>query len=144
VANCWTRDIYGLYALCPRKSEPLTENMIKLVEPSLAAADGAYAWGSEDLPYRDAVGVRDSIGARSPKASYAYIAMTHDEAGRPYDAGDGRHPSKYAFCAYPVHATPMPTYIVNEGRTIWCKETRGARVTRWPADPAAEGWRKLD
>lgn len=140
IQNYWVRDVYGLFALCPRGGARTPENMIRLVEPALACADSTRPepWGGE-------VDVAAAVGAYSPKDGYLFIAMTHDATGAPYDSGSGRNWGQYAFCAYPVsHSVENPTFIMNESFVIFRKNTRGAPVLRWPADLTAEGWTKLD
>lgn len=113
---------------------------IKLIERSVANADGAPL-----KPLADG----------EPKAGYLYRAITFDETGAPYDSGKGRNLSKFGFCAYPsdYHDTAwyrrktdvsIFTFIVNEENTIWRKDLQGAPALKWPKDPLAEGWSKLD
>lgn len=140
VANFWVRDVYGLFALCPRGGPATSELMIKLVEPSLASADAA-----RPTPRDGEAAVEIAVGSYSPKNGYVFIAMTHDATGRPYDDGSGRNFGKYGFCAYPIDASDRhPTFIMDETLDVYRKDTRGAPVLRWPAHPEAEGWRRLD
>jgi hypothetical protein len=134
INDFWVGDVSRLYYLEARK-EP-----IKLIELSVANADG--------VP-------KEPLESLHAKAGYLYAAMKTDEAGAPYDRGGGRNPEKFAFCAYPERYKPRAwyrqnvdtatlTFIVNEANIIYRKDTGAAPVTRWPKDPAAEGWIKLD
>lgn len=134
VNDFWVGDVSALYFMEARGEK------IKLIELSVANADGA--------PLKP-------IDAPSVKAGYKFIAMKTDETGAPYDRGGGRNPGKFAFCAYPAEYKPKTwyrsrldtatlTFIVNEENWIWTQDNGGKPVTRWPKDPRAEGWRKMD
>lgn len=79
-----------------------------------------------------------------PKAGALYAVIPLDASGRPYDDGSGRNAEAFALCAWYVPGAGRLTLIVNEDLAIWVKDTGNAPVDRWPRDPAAEGWRKLD
>jgi len=144
VNDFWTGDVAGLYRIRPEGSnEP-----IKLIDNSLAAAD---AWPRKDLPLHR---IELSVSPLRPKAGYLYCALTSDDAGQPYrqdtkgknSLGAFHNPAKFAFCAYPERypARGRQTYLVNEEGCVYRKDTGGKPVTRWPADPRAEGWQSLD
>jgi len=135
VNDFWVGDVSRLYYL-EVKRQPL-----RLIERSVADADGA-----PKEPLQD---------ARS-KARFRFAAMKFDETGAPYDRGGGRNPEKYGFCAYPETYQAKKTwyqssvdlsqftFIVNEDNVIWKKDLGGAPAVKWPKDPPAEGWSKLD
>ncbi len=134
VNDYWVGDVSALYFL-QRGGEA-----IKLIEPSVANADGAPL-----APLPD----------RSPRAGYLYAVMKIDETGQPYDQGGGRNRNKFAYCAYPekykegswpnahIYETKL-SFIINEDGVMWKKDLKGAPATQWPRDLAAEGWTKLD
>jgi type II secretory pathway pseudopilin PulG len=174
VGNYWVRDVYGLYALCPSTNQksigtPSVREMIKLVEPSLAAADGGgLGVGPGCVP------VADAVGMMSTKASYVYIAFESYESssgkveryaeegaipamGRCFNAG------KYGYFTAPVKLSGGKMFfIVTEDITIWRQSvpsgyqgtyTPGRLVmsgapfgpgTAVPLAPGAGGWAKLD
>jgi hypothetical protein len=135
VNDYWVGDVSRLYYL-EVQGQP-----IKLIERSVADADGAPS-----KPLQDP---RSKVGFR-------FAAIKLDETGVPYDRGNGRNPEKYGFCAYPVTYRAKTawyqnsldlaqfTYIVNEENIIWKKDLGGAPAAKWPKDPLAEGWSKLD
>jgi hypothetical protein len=113
---------------------------IKLIERSVANADGA--------PWKP-------LAEGQAKAGYLYRAIKSDPTGAPYDSGHGRNPSKFGFCAFPSdyhdaawyrRSTDVSiyTFILNEENVIWRKDLQGAPALKWPKDPYAEGWTKLD
>lgn len=131
IEDYWTADVSGLYYLA------VEGRPISLIEPALAMADAN--------PDTDSRHPRVAMEPSQPKAGYRFIAMQEDETGRPYNAKDGRHLSKYGFCAYPVAKNAgRYTFIVNQDAVIWRKDTGGTQVLSWPVDPAAEGWSRLD
>lgn len=134
INDYWVGDVSQLYL---RKGP---EGQIRLIELSVAMADGS-PWAP--LPDTRA------------KAGFRYAAIKTDETGAPYDRGGGHNPEKYGFCAYPeVYKTKawyrsandlaQFTFIINEDNIIWKKDLGGAPATKWPKDPLAEGWTRLD
>jgi hypothetical protein len=149
VNDFWTGDVAGLYTL---KSGG---DSIKLIELSIALADAApleagAAAGQYVAP--------STLGNPGPKAGYHYRVMTHDNSSgksEPYatstggtpDLGKVHHVSCFGFCAYPAEygATGTKTYIINEGYTIFWKDTQGEPVLEWPTDAELKAdWTKLD
>jgi len=179
VQNFWVRDVYGLYALCPspdgtKAAKPDPSAMIKLVEPSLAGADG-----TGKVPCDGSVPAVASIGMWSPKASYVYRALeAYEEGGRqmPYASpgpvaahGAAYHLTRYGFITQPATSAAGATriFIADESCTIWRFTTEssykgtyrggampnatftwsGSAVTPampYPETPGAAGWSKLD
>lgn len=134
IKDFWVGDVSRLYYL-EAKGQPL-----KLILMSVAEADGAP---------------KGPLVRPEATFNYRFAAIATDEAGTPYDRGNGRNPDKFAFCAYPDQYRRNPwylnekhgtifTFIINEAKTVWKKDLGGAAVTRWPKDPAAEGWSRLD
>ncbi len=136
--NYWVRDVYGLFALCPRGETVDASHMIKLVEPSLASADAGRPQG-----YAGLVAPVDAIGSYSPRAGYVYAMIPRDADGRPYDDGTG-HGVHFAVCSYPVSPSAgQHTFIMDDTITIWRKRVDGP-VQQWPRDLRAEGWERVD
>ncbi len=143
VRDFWTGDVAGLYALRPGDSQ----RSIRLIDPSIAAADGAPL--SEDIPENRWAPLP---GPAQPKGGYYFLAMTHDgskgDASYQQDTngtsleGPYYNPAPFAFCAYPADHPSLGrfTFIVSEAGHVWKKDTGGEPVTRWPANPRAEGW----
>jgi general secretion pathway protein G len=152
VNDFWVADVYSLYALCPLlidgnalKPDPKPERSkaILLIEPSAAEADAAPT----KVPGRLA-----APDVPAAKAGYFFRAVEKDEEGKPYgEDTDGRgekfrNRTKFAFCAYPADYGKggKLTFLMTEDCTIWRKDTGGKPVTQTPAEPAKEGWSKLD
>lgn len=134
ISDFWVGDVAALWYM---KAGGVP---IELIERSVANADGAPL-----KPLSDA----------RAKAGYLYRAIPKDEDGKPYDEGNGRNTSKFAFCCYPEEYRPKAwyrddlsvttlTFIINEDGVIWKKDTGAAPVTKWPKDLWGEGWSKLD
>jgi hypothetical protein len=131
----WVGDVAGLYVLesgyGADKGQP-----IKLIELSVAAADVAPMTAIS------------KYAGPSPKAGYHFAVIPYQADGKPYDLGNNRNPSAFAFCAFPVEYDERwrrYTFIVNEENTIYRKKIpKPARIRQWPADLKAEGWEKLD
>ena len=172
--NFWVRDVYGLYALNPSKdgeavpNAPTMDFAIKLIEPSIASADGG---GLSPAP--GCVPVANAVSIQSPKAQYVFIAFeSFDTGGRstPYGA-DGNIKAwgkcfnfgRYAFMAAPVTTSAGKViFATNEDNTIWRVPVgpgysatyspgkltwSGAPIApgaAYPARPGSEGWSKLD
>lgn len=136
IQDFWTGDVAGLYTLKPAGS---TE-MIKLIELSVAAADAEPLNEGAELA---------GLAEREPKAGYLFRVMTHDASGgapEAYHAGSNRNVSKFGFCAYPAEygTGGTMTLILNEGNTVFQKDTGGEPVLEWPSDADLRGWSKLD
>jgi len=144
----WVRDVAGLYGLEPATGAAPGEgapgkdatNIIKLIEPSAAMADATEGrWIYPALEFPETM----------PKAGYYFAALTYyQSAGKSqrYHEGNGLHVDQFGFVAYPAEygVNGRRTYIVSEDNTIWTKDLEGEEIDTWPADPSAEGWKKLD
>lgn len=121
VQDFWVQDVRSL-ATMTVKGQPLN-----LIEEPLANSD-----------------LRPDGTALAHHGYFVAVILT-DAQGKSYDLGKGRNPEHFAFCTYPANASSgRMTYIINEENRVWAANTGGLPVSRWPADPAAEGWRSLD
>jgi hypothetical protein len=131
----WTADVAGLYAL-----EDANGQMLKFLDFSMAKADvkplrEAYSWQPPEKA--------------QPKAGYFWRVIERDAEGKPYrqdNDGDGKsctNPSKYAVCAFPAEYNKdgIRTFITNESKLVYYKDTGGKPVVQWPGDdPLKQGW----
>jgi hypothetical protein len=106
IANYWVHDVYSLHAMVPSPdgqtpgdvSRP--ERMIRLIEPSIAAAD---ATGALILP--GVVSPERAIGAFRPRQSYVFRMFREYERhpGPGVEAyGGPKHATKFGLVALPV------------------------------------------
>jgi prepilin-type N-terminal cleavage/methylation domain-containing protein len=132
VLDFWTRDVSGLYGMCPIGStEP-----IKLIELSVCGAD-ANPLGTAATPAAAEEMAASSFTLVTPKASYWYLSLINDELGIPYrmtttnglsplDAVDWFHTTKFGFLAFPESYTSgRSMFYVNEGNTLFKRSTTG-------------------
>lgn len=122
IQDFWRSDIQGLYSLKPEGSE----EMIKLIEISVAGADGKPA-----TPV-------DSFTVASPKAGYWYRALRFRDEKEP-------DPNRFAAAGYP--STPgagLHMFVISHENTIYRKLFDGTVPEAYPDDPLKEGWQKLD
>lgn len=141
VNDFWTGDVAGLYTTLPMGAN----QMIRLIELDLAAADGAPL-------DEEALG---KLAERQPKAGYWFRAMQKDNAQNPpaeYQqatiAGGAKthNTSQFGFVCYPAEygVTGVRTYIVNENNTLFWKDTQGEAVLEWPDDATLREWTRSD
>jgi type II secretory pathway pseudopilin PulG len=103
--------------------------------------------GLIDQPTADADGANPG---RVHRMGYYFAAVPRyeDASGeeKSYDDGTGRNPRRFGLCGYPAGYpdSGRETYLIGEDGVCWGKDTRGRRVTLFPADPKAAGWRRLD
>ncbi len=139
VNDFWTGDVAGLYCLT-NAGEP-----IKLIDASIAAADSApLEAGGEHA-------AMTNFATMGPKSGYFFRAIPHyqeepDGKEIPYNNATKRNASRFGFCAYPAQyeSSGRVTFILNEGNSMWAKDTQGRPVGVFPADPSAEGWRPMN
>ncbi len=144
INDFWTGDVAGLYTLVPAGGK----DPIKLIEVSVAAADAA--------PLNDGADLLKFVPL-APKAGYHFRVMTTDNSSgtpEPYGVdtrgeksrGKVYNASCFGFCVYPAEygVTGTRTFIINEGNTIFAKDTEGEPVPEWPSDADLRGWSKLD
>ena len=123
VQDFWVRDVRSLATMT------VNGKPINLIDEGLAHAD--FTPGMD--------------GAALAHNGYFVAAIPADAQGKSYDRGKGRNPEQFAFCTYPATVSSgRMTYIINEENRVWAANTGGRPVIRWPADPAAAGWRSLD
>ena len=141
--NFWVGPLFGLYALNPSTDGGATAPaaataaaMIKVVEPSIAGADGAINAGGGGL-------VTPTLAVstvRSPKSGYVFTMLSRDDssaAGALYadtvvagQAYSGFHNfGRFAVITVPVsRGTGTQMYAVNEDATIYRLELNTAYV----------------
>lgn len=142
VNNFWVQDLAGLYGLDGGTGAPAKEgsaNLIKLIEPGLAAADATE--GRLEYP---------GMPSGDPEAfeGYYFAALKFEVIGgitETLNDGKGRNPDCFAYIAYPAEygVTGKRSFIVNEDNTIWCRDLEGREFDTFPAAPAALGWGKV-
>jgi len=82
-----------------------------------------------------------------PSAYYGYffsaVPQYEDADGQPraYNDGKNRNASRYGICAYPEKQGP--TFIIDERREVWEKDTSGQPVELMPARPGQDGWKRI-
>ena len=131
IQDFWTRDLSGLYTLCPVGStEP-----IKLIEIGMAGADSRPLGSAAANTAGDETAIT-AFTISAPKAMYWFLAMTSDETGdvyaqatngiAPLTAQPWFHFSKFAFAAYPESfSTGRQMFYVNESNTIFKRTLKG-------------------
>jgi dienelactone hydrolase len=149
VKDVWVGDVSGLYRIDPG------QGMLKLIDLSYALADAspAVALDADGIFPGDKKTKFRAAGKPAPKSGYLFVAMQkyQEEGAGPYlnyDTGNGRNPSRFAFCAYPSQYGKAGTftYVSCESGTIFRKDTGGAPVRQWMSDRElmSGDWRKMD
>lgn len=143
IQDFWAGDIAGLYAL---KADG---ERIKLIELSVAAADAAPL----EIP-----GALAPLDNRGPRGGYLFQAMDRDASAEPPEdyrqdtqgvrkLGKVFHHAKFGACCFPAEygTSGLRTFILNEGNTIFWKDTNGEPVLEWPSDAELRAeWKRLD
>jgi prepilin-type N-terminal cleavage/methylation domain-containing protein len=136
INDFWTRDVCGLYGVCPVGS---TE-MVKLIEISVAGADYFPGDSGTTAPAVNTEAGQSFYSTKSPKAGYWYRTVGSDEDGNAYAQATGGlnwtgsffNNSKFGFECFPdTRSAGRNYFIVNEGNSIF---KRG--VTQSYAKPA--------
>lgn len=125
IQDFWTRDVSGLYTLCPIGSD----QPVKLIDLSLCGAD------SNPLGTAPTPSVSDHIDnsyftIRAPKASFWYLALENDDSGQPYAGASFGiapftdlpwfHRTKFGFLTYPEnYSAGRQIFIVNEVHAVF-------------------------
>jgi hypothetical protein len=147
VNDFWVGDVAGLYTIDGGSG------MIKLIEVSIALADGAPL---EKGAAGGKIPALTDVGQPGPKAGYYFRVMTHDTSNgkselyaQDTDAKMGKvhNTSSFGFCAYPAEygVTGTRTFIINEGNVLFSKDTAGEPVHEWPSnDELKSEWQKMD
>lgn len=155
----WTGDVFGLYGVYPASSDgtliangPSATTCAKLIEPSIASADGDFGvvltYGTDYT----GVDIADSIVNFSPKAGYFYRAFRESETA-PGTAttiqddtdgatffGDVHDFGRYAFMACPVsRGNGTFIFIVNEDATIYRIPVGGSYTAVYTGGTATSG-----
>ena len=118
VNDFWTADVAGLYRY-------------GLIDRSIAEADARPLAPLTPEPI--------------PKSGYYFVAMVTDESEDPPErlrqeadkaSGKVHHRAKFAFCAHPAEygVTGGATFILNDGNTIFCRQTYSDIILEWPSD----------
>ena len=130
IKDYWTRDVSGLYTVCPiGSSDP-----VRLIELSICGAD-ANPLGAAANP-APASHVTNAYFTRpSPKASYWFLALTNDQDGSPYaSTSNGAPPfdqpwfnlTRYAFMAFPDSTSGgRQIFLVNEDHVVLKRQLTG-------------------
>ena len=143
INDFWTGDVAGLYCMTAADVKGNRDEMMKLIEISVAGAD------SSPLPDGAAGGEYasiDRVTMRGPKAGYQFAAIRVDGSGKPYNDGSCRNPVEFGVCAFP-QAKPAGkfAFIISEDNTIFKSPTDLSPVQKWPSDNELRmSWSKLD
>ena len=132
IQDFWRGDVSGLYGARPAGSE----EMIKLIEISVAGADTAPLDGGPGLV------ARDQYVVFAPKAGYWFRALHHDD-----EDPDALDPQRFAACAYPAFYPKggRKTYVLSEGHAIYQRDTGGRPPDVFPdPDTLKRDWTPLD
>lgn len=119
INDFWTADVAGLWVhgeLVPRALAAADTRPVAPIVPSPVPKDGYFFI------------VMEGDGSEFPPEDYRTETDKH--------SGKVHHLSKFAFCAYPAeyNVSGSPTWIINEGNSIYMGDTGGKPVTRWPND----------
>jgi len=135
VMDFWTADLFGLYGMIPLegvaiivpKDSDSAGNYLKLLEPSLAAADGR----TDQALYGNAE-FASSIGLGSPRRGYVFRALhnevtggtattlLNDTDGAAQFYGPCHDCDRFAYIAFPVSLkSGRAAYVINEDNTVW-------------------------
>lgn len=148
VNDFWTGDVAGLYCMTRADTPGDSDEPIRLIEMSAAAADAA------PLEEGAAGGEYGSFTSfLSAKAGYLFQAMTVDDNGDPYaEDTDGKtgpvhNEFGFGFCAFPELHGPggNQTFIINEDNTVYRTNNGGEPVLQWPSNEELEMvWTRVD
>lgn len=142
----WVADVSGLWRV------EAQGDAIRLIEMAVGAADAKPAVVMDKagpLP-QDSKTKLALLGKAMPKNGYLFAAVEKyvDENGKAakYDEGNGRNPSRFAFCAFPAEygKTGKMTFLIDENNTVMRKDTGGKAVELFPADPRKDAWQRME
>ncbi len=143
VNDFWVGDVAGLYGMTPVSVKGNGDEMLKLIELSIAGADFA--------PLEDGAAGGEYAGIEryatpGPKAGYHFAVMEGNAQGKPYHAGTHRNEREFGFSAFPAtRSSGKSTFILNEDNTIFKRPSDFSPVDGWPADDELRmSWSKLD
>ena len=126
---------------------------MELIELSVATADAApLKAGAAKGEYAG----MEKFASMQPRNGYLFrVLKRYLPADVPYALDTGGSPamgavhnnSRFGVCAYPAEygIGGLRTYIINEGNTIFWKDTGGRPATDWPRDGDLKaGWKRED
>lgn len=127
VNDYWTADVTGLFAI-QSDGRP-----IALIDRAVAEADASP--------------VQPLVSKPVPYHGYYFVALRFDDSNplspkQPYrtdtdgQSGKVHNNSCYGFCAYPAEygRTGRMTFVINEGNTMFKRDTAGKPEEAWPQD----------
>ena len=134
VCDFWTADLFALYGMIPITGANITfpddsadaANLIKLLEPALAAADGR----TDQALYGNLEFATSIVRGRA-KRGYVFRALHNEVTGGVettllYDTdgpdfyGPCHDPDRFGYIAFPMSLmSGRSVYVVNEDTTIW-------------------------
>lgn len=141
----------GLYSMTSSDSS----ESIKLIEISIALADAApLEAGAAAGKYMPIT----KFGTRAHELGYHFRVLRIDNSGGAAEIyqqetegqpkmGKVHNYSKFGVCAFPAEygKAGRKTFIINEGNTMFWKDTRGQAVMEWPSDEELrKEWQKVD
>jgi hypothetical protein len=139
IQDFWRGDVAGLYDVLPACSE----EMIKLIELSVAGADAAPLGKGMIGDLGPGQIAQSQYAVFSSKAGYLYRALLHDD-----ETPGALDPNRFAACAYPVDYPKSGrwTYIVNKTHTVYARDLgRPGAPDVFPDDATLKSeWSKLD
>ena len=153
ISDFWTADVAGLYCMTSSRVKGNDDPPMKLIELSTAAADAAPL--KAGVAGGEYAGI-DRFTSRQPRDGYLFRVLKSDlHVGQLYAVDTGGFPamgavhnnSRFGVCAYPEEygIGGFRTYIINEGNTIFWKDTGGRPATDWPRDPDLKAeWNRED
>ncbi|HEX7901323.1 MAG TPA: prepilin-type N-terminal cleavage/methylation domain-containing protein [Planctomycetota bacterium] len=131
IQDFWTRDLSGLYTLCPIGAD----QPLRLIDLSLAGAD-SNPLGTAPAPIASDQVTNLFFTVQSPKAGYWCLGFELDDEGTPYATATYGlapftdqlwfHRTKFAFMAYPDNfSSGRSVFVVNEANTVFRRGTNG-------------------
>ncbi len=144
-SDYWVGDVNGLQNICPMKSEGKgcqePHWAIKLLSPSAVAL-------ADLSPLKDVPLATPPPEKPAPHWGYHFAALASYEIKggewKKYDDGSHRNPNRFGFCAMPAVYGKVTrfTLIIDEGGTVFRKDTGGKRPDGFPLDLVKDGWIK--
>lgn len=152
INDYWTGDLSGLYCMQVKATESV---VAALNDIGLASADAAplkIEFENAQVRYNAKLLTVES-GIPKPRHGYLFRTMLKDMRGEDYaqdvgDAGPAVHNfGNFGFVAYPAiyGVTGRHTFIINEGASVFGRDTGGAPVLNFPtAAELSTHWRKVE
>lgn len=146
VNDYWTGDIAGLYCLQVNTTENAVAALNDIGVASADAAAGGKGFSTADTTYNKALLLK-----HWPKHGYLFQAMQNDPRGAAY-AGDTDNSGfavhnfgTFGAVAYPAEygVSGRYTFIINEGASVFRRDTGGKPVLRYPtARELSKDWKR--